>query len=547
MDQPCYNTLPPELTPEQLTLAIKKNILQAEELITLALDTARIDDYSKHLISFDRMAQELAGPSALDGHIHTHISAYLRQHVSSPFIQEAMAKIRGFQGAQMENLFKVEVLSSSSLEAVVLTGLSPSRYPLFAIKTPKTFKNEMGETIYVNLAPEAAIGLLVTNAMRQWTPCFSYFYDYTRCSLPQYVGHEVISWCDYSGPGAIILEYVPGLRLAEAMDYFDSEQLFRVLLLIVQTLKLSYAQYRFIHGDLHSANVLVRDFGRQVKLKVGEVTVVTQYVPYLIDFGFSAAKVPGADLIGSNSPAANDPELSGETYDLIRLLLTIAPLKEGRVQTDHPLYPVLQLFYSMTGRDYLKDVTTFLNVLSGEEKSNFIYFRNLYQETRGRKYQETSVDKWQDQSPLPLTEIYSQLDSCQFIVPLERGPRTAADLCELSFQGYEAPIELQQEIAQKEIIHLLEAIPMPDFPFIQLPSRLPPDYQHRLEQLARVEKRARDINYLVNLKNCGLHLSERQVKSLQERYLELYQYISNALNPDTVWYYLYRPQQLSLH
>jgi hypothetical protein len=419
MESVCYYTQPSELTPSEVNSAHDE-----EDLVQLALDTNTIADYSNHLISYNKLARILSTPISLNGNLHAHISAYMRQHLNSPFINEARNQIPAFRAAQASNLFKVSVLSTTSYEGITLSAQSPNNTPLFVIKTPKPG---------FSVTHEAVIGLTVANVMREETPCFMYTYTYSHCSAPRYVGEVVSTWCESEGPGFTVLEHIPGLSFEEAILYLSAEELEMVLAILVESLKLAYNRFRFIHGDLHAKNIIIRDLGEIVKLKVGEMIILTRYIPMIIDYGFASAFVGDRFMIAPIAAMLfSDPTLESPLYDLARILLALLPMDERRQIVQNDKYRVMENFYSITGRDYMQDASAWIPMLYQGKQREFMVW--LYQELKGKYYPPTFPND--DPNPNQLfTSVYDPIDSCYFMFFNRGEADSVADLCDLESQG----------------------------------------------------------------------------------------------------------------
>lgn len=513
MEGVCQNTGSATFAPGELN-----GVTNDEQLVQLALDTYPVPDYSNHLISYEKLAAVLKGPQALNGNIHAHVSAYMRQHLNSPFIEQAINQIPGFRQAQASNLFHVSVLSTSSLEGVTLLGKSSKSTPIFVIKTPKpTF----------NVAHEASIGLSVANPLRELTPCFMYTYTYSHCSTPSYIGNTVVSWCESNGPGYTVLEYIPGKSIKEAASTLSVGELDKVLKLLFESLKIAYSKYRFIHGDLHYENVMVRDMGKEIKVEIGDVSVVTRYVPQIIDFGFSSAIVNQIALYSPEAlPFFNDERMVSPLYDLARLTLTLAYKvqdDEGRVKTHTPLFRMLSKYYSWTGRDYARDAFNFANAYAVSNERVVQFLQSLYWKLSNRKYPPSPerIDNAPNMEPTP---IYEYIDSCEFL-SISTEPKTTTDLCDLERQGTSFPRDVRERITTETINNLMKDLEMPQIPRITRKEDVPKNYLQIVEKVGKVKKRAYEIRNLLEMRHCGALMTRDQKEILLLRFMELQNYL----------------------
>lgn len=312
MCSPVYSPLPtlsPELsdrlqsiTSYQQYLALEKELV-LETLQQQAPLWLEFDYFSKYLNDL-KLRAVLKSSMTLDVSWHQNIAAlitgllHFSSSSSSSYLSEAIQQaIKSFQQSKSlhrltaDNVFGAyELLSNSSREGVVMQGGMRSDLMLYIIKTPK------GED---SLPHEALVGLSL-NQVRELVPNFMYTYSYTQCTGPQIDSHgDVQSFCDVEENSSVLLlelvrDAVPWSRF---VHFCSPRELELGLLQVINALQVANTTVGFIHGDLHGENILVRDFKTEVPIKIYnqklEVVGVlkSRFVPYIIDFGFSTARV----------------------------------------------------------------------------------------------------------------------------------------------------------------------------------------------------------------------------------------------------------------
>lgn len=152
---------------------------------------------------------------------------------------------------------------------------------------------------------EAVVGMFVTNLLREYVPNFMFVYGYTQCTRAEITEDlKVKEWC---GPGKGESSYLitENIRNSRTLNEWvlDSNvgrsDLVIVLYQIFNALLLAEKLYGYVHKDLHTVNVLVRDFGQLLAIPIYDDEmkvkghVVTRYVPYIIDYGLNTFTIAG--------------------------------------------------------------------------------------------------------------------------------------------------------------------------------------------------------------------------------------------------------------
>lgn len=137
------------------------------------------------------------------------------------------------------------------------------------------------------------------NTFRKDTPNFVYTYNTMECLAPSNpIKGSVNQICKNGEKYAqhIILEYIEGETLGELLPRLSVSELGKIFLCIFCSLEIVNSGIGFNHYDLHAGNIIIRKENRPVSFKYllpnGETVLVnTQYVPVIVDYGFSRIAV----------------------------------------------------------------------------------------------------------------------------------------------------------------------------------------------------------------------------------------------------------------
>ena len=189
----------------------------------------------------------------------------------------------------------LKIIGEPSVEGVALASSFTLDSKLFVIKVPQ-------DTHKDRLAHEAVIGFYATNQLRSLVPNFMFVYGYTKCTPPLTVGKEAVNWCN---SGSSIVSYLineniqdsislnqmiknPNLALQDFLDIF---------LQVINALNQAYKIKGFIHYDLHSENVLVREFTEEISVPYYGTSnkvlgyISNRFIPFIIDYGMARIKI----------------------------------------------------------------------------------------------------------------------------------------------------------------------------------------------------------------------------------------------------------------
>ena len=273
------------------------------------------------------------------------------------------------------------ILSDVSVEGVVWSvGSSDEGVPPFA--TMKYGVNRQPDPYnpgYLikdyNMIHELVIGFIL-NTIRNLTPNFMYVWAGFSCNAPKKLGpvsfaelrlknsvknnYDFDTLCSSNTPDnlePIVLSEVVDVYSTFSKffdDFFlsDPKIVLIVLFQIFASLSIAQDKFRFVHGDLHANNILIKrlDEPTRIVYNLGEreYGIETEFVPIIIDYGLSRATYQGRTLTmlsymgdfrrfnGFDQMFQVDPnpDMFMPLYDAARLL-------QGRIGDHDPLNIIL--------------------------------------------------------------------------------------------------------------------------------------------------------------------------------------------------------------
>ncbi len=201
---------------------------------------------------------------------------------------------------------------------------SIDNFAIMKLQQPGAFKDE-------NLLHEIVVGLVLNN-MRTYLPCFMYTYGGMFCGYPtesDMKNSDYSNICDGEDIHTVVItENIGGdLSMAEFISdsTYNVEDKVKVMLMLAFSLDEANKNYNFVHGDLHSKNIMIRtlkkskDFDFTYSGNSGNysITIRTQYIPVIIDYGRSSIKYEGYILTPLESSANNrDIKKDGGLFEL---------------------------------------------------------------------------------------------------------------------------------------------------------------------------------------------------------------------------------------
>lgn len=181
-----------------------------------------------------------------------------------------------------------------------INGWSVKDFAIMKLQQPGAFKDE-------NLLHEVVVGLILNN-MRTYLPCFMHTYGGIFCGYPEESEMKVNDYSQLCKGNdlhtVVITENIPGNM---SMDEFirdtnyNIEDKVKALLMVAFSLSEANKNYGYVHGDLHSKNIMIRVESSNVEFNFvyssgGDnysITIETMYVPVIIDYGRSTIKYEG--------------------------------------------------------------------------------------------------------------------------------------------------------------------------------------------------------------------------------------------------------------
>ena len=267
---------------------------------------------------FDLDTEELSeltgSPQSLISDIHADIACA----VDSIIYPGSQGGVSPIMRERIRNWFTyLKQIGDTSAEGYALLSSFTDDTELFVMKSPRKLDSD-------DLIHEAFIGFLGLNYLRKIVPNFMYVYGYAQCSPPVLDNKQPITWCSSSEPAVsyLISENIRNSRTIKefvADPDVTVDDLLNVLWQVWNALNVAYKTYGYTHYDLHYGNILVRDFGRPIAVPyygIGENGnaavgwLVSRYVAYIIDYGYSRIEVDGVGFgkIGLESAGINPNE-----------------------------------------------------------------------------------------------------------------------------------------------------------------------------------------------------------------------------------------------
>lgn len=139
---------------------------------------------------------------------------------------------------------------------------------------------------------EFFVGTLL-NTLRKDIPNFVYTFGLFPCDITK-------NFCEKKGQYyASAIEYIEGKSLEKIIKdgEITSEELLKIVLQILFALYYAENKYRFVHNDLHTENIIVRQLRTrqivQYRFMERQVNIVSDMVPVIIDYGYSRIEYDG--------------------------------------------------------------------------------------------------------------------------------------------------------------------------------------------------------------------------------------------------------------
>jgi hypothetical protein len=259
-----------------------------------------VNDMKLRIFTFDDeiLNEVMSDYQGINSNIHANISCAVDSIIyegntpgpNTPYMKD-----------RIHNWFKnLTQIGKPSVEGYALKTSFSDKSELFVVKTPQSPDND-------NLNHEAVVGFYALNKLRRFLPNFMYVYGYTKCSPAAIENKSVKSWCTSLYPN---VSYLFTENIKNSVPFSDfivdttvkTDDIFLVFLQVLNALNLAYKKYGYTHYDLHSGNIMVRKYKKKIAIpffgtgdKV-ESYIVSHYVPYIIDYGFSRIQIGNIKL-----------------------------------------------------------------------------------------------------------------------------------------------------------------------------------------------------------------------------------------------------------
>lgn len=217
-------------------------------------------------------------------------------------------------------------VGGSSTQGVALRGDLGTAEGVFIVKAPK------GDHHNDDIIHEAFVSLYGTNRLRRTIPNFVYCYGTFSCASPILASDDhVASWCiGNSQVTYMITENVyPSVSYCDYIKTASREEFLCSYLQVLYALNEAYKMIDFTHYDLHSENILMREYTEEEYFQIpynterGKEYLVTNRVATIIDYGFTHIKYKN-EHYGVNRWAysiyANKSHIMHDAYKLLLML-----------------------------------------------------------------------------------------------------------------------------------------------------------------------------------------------------------------------------------
>jgi hypothetical protein len=226
------------------------------------------------------------------------------------------------------------------------------------------------------LIHEYFIGKYVVNNLADILPTFTKTHAFiTITGEPIFIdGYPVLQLCkplnlneiskkNYDDiQGMIIIDHIKGNSLASVVPTITLESLSLILLNLFMSLKEGYNKYGFVHWDLHTENIILREDIRSFKYE-DKIYRCGEYLPVIFDYGYSQGNNNGEEYKTYERLGAGlNPDWKNKFIDIWKLLNTL--IYDCYLQERHDLYQFLKSFI----------IKFFIPRIKSKNFFNFMYF-----------------------------------------------------------------------------------------------------------------------------------------------------------------------------
>lgn len=398
-------------------------------------------------IDSDILDSVLASENTLNANVHDNLACAVDAIIYDGKLPGTLAPS---QRERVRNWFpSIKQIGQESIEGYALKTSFTTNTNMFVMKAPRNPKND-------ELVHEALIGFYALNKLRHVLPNYMYVYGYVKCSPPAIENKEVATWCSSSNPAVSYL-IAENIRDAVSIGEFLTDPATTALDVIVvfyqimNALNLAYKTYGYTHYDLHYGNIMVRKYPKVIAIPYFGTDnkvigyLASQYVPYIIDYGYSRITVAG---IGFGKIGLESAGIEGERpfpmYDTYKILGFLGERLYTQSRTSHyaEISRLLETLFSFFG-----DGTLFNRV----QRRLAPGARDWYSaQPQYRSLTHDNYISWMQNGsgiPIPVhvnlltlisqgvytAPINTSLDTCAFynMVTSGAGPETSLEYCEV--------------------------------------------------------------------------------------------------------------------
>jgi hypothetical protein len=412
------------------------------------LNSGIVDDLRVRLFGIDskQLDTKLASETSLNANLHDDIACSVDAII---YDGKMPGRLSPSQRERVRNWFPVlKQIGKESVEGYALRASFAAGTNLFVVKAPRNPKND-------ELVHEALVGFYALNKLRHLLPNYMYVYGYVTCSPPAINNREVITWCSSSNPAAsyLITENIrDGVAIAEFLtdpSTTDVDVLI-VFYQLLNALNLAFKYYGYTHYDFHYQNALVRKFGKLIAIPFFGANnkvigyLVTRYVPFIIDYGYSRITVGdvGFGKIGLER-AGVEGARPFPMYDVYKMLGFLGQqlYTQPRTPNYEGISALLEKLFSFF------DEGTLLARVQRRLSSQYDFYGapERYRDTTHQDYIDWLTNESRLQSPLRtnLQELAAQgiypapindsIDTCDFydMISSDQGPQSSLEYCEV--------------------------------------------------------------------------------------------------------------------
>jgi hypothetical protein len=424
--------------------AIESYLVAQGSCVVRNPDVSNEANYRLFSLDTAELEKALRGPETFNSAIHANLacaidSLFVNLPPDSPYKPLVSERIR--------NWFpKLRRIGEPSIEGYAFLTSFEGKSEIFVMKVPVNPANDY-------LLHEATIGMYVSSTMRRLVPNFMYVYGYSTCSPPGLDNGKVVTWCSSQNTK---VSYLITENIFDATTFADFvtkpginyQDVIKVLMQVINALNLASKKMKYTHYDLHGGNVLVRNFKTPVAVPyygTGSTIlgyIMTQYVPYIIDYGYSRADISGISIFKNLFVRGMEKGESFPMYDIFKLLGFLSESVRRKPITDPHIKVVLDnmfpFFRQGTYEQFMAQPLlpgqprTYYQApefLRGETYDNLI---NWISPALGQFYGTTAEV---EAAGVTIYSTYNPFDNCTFYDQLNSGagPETSLEYCDAAF------------------------------------------------------------------------------------------------------------------